>query len=78
MSASIKILKDNLKNHPELASELNLLCKQVREEIDAWVYTPKPGDLMTVLNLLSEHKFYYETVYEHQIKIAPPNSKDTK
>ena len=75
MSASIKILKDNLKNHPELALKLNLVCKKVREEIDGCVYTPEPEVLMTFLDLLSEHKANYETVHEHQVNITHPNSK---
>ena len=69
MSASIKILKDNLKNHPVLGSQLSLLCKKVEEEIDACVYTPEPGVLMTFLKLLSEHKINYEMIYENQINI---------
>lgn len=77
MSASIIILNNNLKNHSELASKLNLLCKKVREEIDACVYTPEPGVLMTFLNLLSEHKINYETVYNNQINITHPNSNGT-
>jgi hypothetical protein len=75
MYASIKILKDNLSNHPELGSKLSLLCKKVREEIDACVYTPDPGLLMTFLKLLKEHKVNYETVYEVPKKMTPPNSK---
>jgi hypothetical protein len=77
MYASIKILKDNLSNHPELGSKLNLLCKRVREELDACVYTPDPGVLMTFLKLLNEHKVNYETVYEDPKKIIHPNSKGT-
>lgn len=77
MFTSIKILKDNLSSHPDLGSRLSLLCKKVREEIDACVYTPEPGALMTFLKLLSEHKVNYETVYEDPIKIAHPNSNGT-
>ena len=77
MSASIKILKENLKNHPELGSELSLLCKKVKEEIDACVYTPDPGVLMTFLKLLGEHKINYEMVYEYPINITHPNSNGT-
>jgi hypothetical protein len=69
MSASIKILKDNLSNHPDLGSKLSLLCKKIREEIDACVYTPDPGVLMTFLKLLREHKVNYETVYEDPMTI---------
>lgn len=74
MSASIKILKDNLKNHPEIGSKLSLLCKKVREEMDACVYTPEPGALMIFLKLLNEHKINYETVYEDLINITHPDS----
>ena len=74
MSVSIKIL--NLNNHPESASKLNLYCKKVGEE-SMLVYTPEPGVLMTFLNLLSEHKINYETVYDNQINITHPNSNRT-
>jgi hypothetical protein len=75
MSASIKILKDNLSSHhPGLGLKLSSLCKKVREEIDACVYTPDPGVLMTFLKLLNEHKVNYETVYEDPIKIIHPSS----
>ena len=74
MSASIKILKDNLQNHPELGSKLSLLCKKVKEENDACVYTPEAGVLMTFLKLLSDHKVNYEMVYENQVNVSPPDS----
>jgi len=74
MSTSIKILKNNLKNHPELGSQMSLLCKKIREEIDSCVYTPEPGVLMAFLKLLSEHKINYEMVYENQINISHPDS----
>ena len=74
MFASIKIPKVDLGNHPELASKLTLLCSKVREEIDACMYTPEPGALMDFLNLLSEHKISYETVYEDPLNITRPSS----
>jgi hypothetical protein len=77
MSASIKILKDNLRNHLELGSKLSLLCKKVREEIDCCIYTPAPGGLMAFLKLLNEHKISYETVYEDLINITHPNPNGT-
>lgn len=77
MYASIKILKYNLKSHPELSSKLTLLCRHVREEIDACVYTPEPGTLVTFLNLLSGHKIDYEMNYENQVSPEHPNSKET-
>ena len=77
MAASIKILKDNLKHHPELGSKLSLLCKTVREELDACVYTPEPGVWMTFLKLLSERNLNYEMVYEDHINITDPDSNAT-
>ena len=74
MSASIKILKDNLNNHPELGSKLSLLSTKVREENDACVYSPEPGVLMTFLKVLNEHKVNYEMVYENQVNVSPPDS----
>jgi hypothetical protein len=74
MSASIRILKDELKNHPKLGSQLSLLCKKVKEEIEACVYTPELGVLVSFLNLLSEHKIDYETIYDNPINITHPNS----
>jgi hypothetical protein len=74
MYASIKILKDNLRNHPELGASMNLLCKKVREEPDACVFTPDPGALMTFLKLLSERKISYETVYLDSINIEHPHN----
>jgi hypothetical protein len=65
MSATIKILKDDLKSHPELSSTLNILSSRVKEEFDACLYTPAPGTLMAFLNLLIEHKISYETIYEN-------------
>jgi hypothetical protein len=77
MSTSIKILKDNLRDHPELESKLSLLCAKVREEVNSCVYTPDPGVLMTFLNLLKEHKIDYETIYGYTINIPHSNSGGT-
>ena len=74
MFASIKIPKEYLRNHPELGSKLTLLCSKVREEIGACLYTPEPGALMAFLNLLSEHKIGYETVYEDPMNDTRPSS----
>jgi hypothetical protein len=57
MSVSIKILKDNLNNHPESASKLNLYCKKDREEINACVPS-RTWSFDDFFNLLSELKIH--------------------
>jgi hypothetical protein len=74
MSASIKILKESLKDHPGSSAQLSLLCVNVKEELDACVYTPEPGVLMTCLKLLNDHKISYEILYGSQSDIIDLNS----
>ena len=65
---SIRILKSDLKNHPQLDQQLRELCESVRESDDAFIYFPFAWKLMSFMTILSRSGLKSESINKSKDK----------
>lgn len=61
MRAIITIFKAEFTGKEDIGMQLTILCDEVKEVGDAYVYSTRPGKLFEFLNIVKTHHIAYGT-----------------
>ena len=61
MRATITVFKEELSGKTEILEIIKGSSTDLKEIGDAYIFSPKPGKLFELLNLLRDHKIIYGT-----------------
>jgi hypothetical protein len=66
MSLIVKVSKDEANKVVSIADKLTLLCEKRLQEEGAYLYLPRAGRLVNVINILNEARVAYKIEFEYR------------